>query len=126
MPSELLPSDQRSTGIALLNFTNGMTTFCAIQIFPLLIEVGGVVLPFAIFGTMSLLSAVLLSKYVPETRGRSLEDIEQHYRIQSGSETKLFFARLIQQMIGIISLPRGEYRKKSGLRKKSGIYKVNL
>ena len=43
-------------------------------------------LPFAIFGTMSLLSAMLLSKFVPETRGRSLEDIEHHFRIQGGYE----------------------------------------
>ena len=86
MPSELLPSDKRSTGIALLNFTHGISTFLAIQIFPLLIKIGGVVLPFAIFGSMSLVSAILLSKFVPETRGRSLEDIEQHFRIQSGYE----------------------------------------
>ena len=86
MPSELLPSEKRSTGIAMLNFTHGISSFFAIQIFPLLIEIGGLVLPFAIFGTMSLLSAMLLSKFVPETRGRSLEDIEHHFRIQSGYE----------------------------------------
>lgn len=101
MPSELLPSKRRAAGIGLLNFTNGITTFLALKIFPYLIQPAGDIVPFAIFGTASVLSAVLLWKFVPETRGKSLQDIERYYRVKSGLETTLFFANMMGQMLDI-------------------------
>ena len=88
MPSELFPSKWRATGIGLLNFTNSFTTVLAVQAFPFLIQPVGVALPFGIFGTMSLISALLMWKYVPETRGKSLQDIEQFYRSKNTSVTR--------------------------------------
>ena len=101
MPSELLPSKRRAAGIGLLNFTNGITTFLALKIFPYLIQPAGDIVPFAIFGTASVLSAVLLWKFVPETRGKSLQEIERYYRVKSGLETTLFFANMMGQMLDI-------------------------
>ena len=88
MPSELFPSKWRATGIGLLNFTNSFTTVLAVQAFPFLIQPVGVALPFGIFGTMSLISALLMWKYVPETREKSLQDIEQFYRSKNTSVNK--------------------------------------
>merc|ERR1712241_667197 len=70
MPSELLPSKRRSVGIGLLNFANGLSTFMALQAYPYIVEPAGVVTIFAIFGTVFLISAALLWKLVPETRGK--------------------------------------------------------
>ena len=115
MPSELLPSKRRAAGIGLLNFTNGITTFLALKIFPYLIQPAGDIVPFAIFGTASVLSAVLLWKFVPETRGKSLQEIERYYRVKSGLETTLFFANMMGQMLDIkhANTGKGKLFKKS-------------
>ena len=112
MPSELLPSKRRAAGIGLLNFTNGITTFLALKIFPYLIQPAGDIVPFAIFGTASVLSAVLLWKFVPETRGKSLQEIEKYYRVKSGLETTLFFANMMGQMLDIKHGKTGKSKKK--------------
>ena len=115
MPSELLPSKRRAAGIGLLNFTNGITTFLALKIFPYLIQPAGDIVPFAIFGTASVLSAVLLWKFVPETRGKSLQEIERYYRVKGGLETTLFFANMMGQMLDIkhANTGKGKLFKKS-------------
>ena len=73
MPSELLPSKRRSVGIGLVNFVNGFSTFSALQAYPYIVEPAGVITIFAMFGTVSLVSAALLWKLVPETRQESFQ-----------------------------------------------------
>ena len=123
MPSELLPSKRRAAGIGLLNFTNGITTFLALKIFPYLIQPAGDIVPFAIFGTASVLSAVLLWEFVPETRGKSLQEIERYYRVKGGLETTLFFANMMGQMLDIKHANTG---KRNSFKKSFFIIQISL
>ena len=84
MPSELLPSKRRSVGVGLLNFAGGFSTFAALEAYPFIVAYGGIITSFAIFGTVSLVSAGMLWKFVPETKGKTLQDIEREYRILAG------------------------------------------
>lgn len=101
MPSELLPSKRRSVGIGLLNFANGLSTFTVLQAYPYIVEPAGVVTIFAIFGTVSLISAALLWKLVPETRGKTLEAIEKEFRMIAGLEKLTSLAIILEQMAHI-------------------------
>lgn len=74
--SELYPSDMRARGCALASATFSITTLLSVQFHPLLISRG----PFTVFATYAATAqaAWLLTRVtVPETKGRSLEEIQE-------------------------------------------------
>jgi sugar porter (SP) family MFS transporter len=79
--NEILPNSIRASGSAVICFM--LWTLCAAVSwsFPVLagISASG---PFVFFALMMVLQFVLVLKYLPETKGRSLEELQRHFDIQ--------------------------------------------
>ncbi|WP_323702954.1 sugar porter family MFS transporter [Mammaliicoccus sp. Dog046] len=77
---ELFPMRARgaATGIATLSLSIG--SLLVAQFFPMLTSVMGVEQVFLIFAFIGVISMIFVIKYLPETRGRSLEEIEVDLR----------------------------------------------
>ena len=77
--SEIFPNTIRSQAVAIAVSTQWISNFLVSSTFPSLSEwsVGGTYLIYAI---MSLLSAVFVWKFVPETKGKSLEEMSKLWK----------------------------------------------
>lgn len=74
--SEIFPNEQRAAAISVAGFWNALTSASVTMIFPWALSnlgSGGTFLAFGLFATAALLFVVLL---VPETKGRTLEQLE--------------------------------------------------
>lgn len=74
--SEIFPNEQRAAAISVAGFWNALTSASVTMIFPWALSTlgsGGTFLAFGLFATAALLFVVLL---VPETKGRTLEQLE--------------------------------------------------
>ncbi|WP_129775870.1 sugar porter family MFS transporter [Peristeroidobacter soli] len=74
--SEIFPNEQRAAAISVAGFWNALTSATVTMIFPWALATlssGGTFLAFGLFATAALLFVVLL---VPETKGRTLEQLE--------------------------------------------------
>jgi SP family arabinose:H+ symporter-like MFS transporter len=74
--SEIFPNEQRAAAISVAGFSNALVSASVTMIFPSALSLlgsGGTFLAFALFATAALLFVVLL---VPETKGRTLEQLE--------------------------------------------------
>ncbi|WP_174614426.1 sugar porter family MFS transporter [Virgibacillus ihumii] len=80
MLPELFPMRARgaATGISALALSIG--SLLVAQFFPLLTEVMGIEQVFLIFAAIGIGAMIFVIKYLPETRGRSLEEIEADLR----------------------------------------------
>ncbi|SFB01885.1 Sugar transporter [Lentibacillus halodurans] len=80
MLPELFPMRARgaATGIAALTLSIG--SLLVAQLFPLLTEVMSIEQVFLIFAVIGIGALMFVVKYLPETRGRSLEEIEADLR----------------------------------------------
>ncbi|MCJ0918293.1 sugar porter family MFS transporter [Mammaliicoccus sciuri] len=87
MLPELFPMRARgaATGIATLSLSIG--SLLVAQFFPLLTSVMGIEQVFLIFAVIGILAMIFVIKYLPETRGRSLEEIEVDLRNRTSSVT---------------------------------------
>ncbi|XP_065334432.1 facilitated trehalose transporter Tret1-like isoform X1 [Cloeon dipterum] len=77
MMGEVLPAKVRGTAASVATAVNWSCTFLVTKTFPFLVDVAGIHGAFSLFGGMCVLSLVFVRFWVPETRGRSLEDIEK-------------------------------------------------
>ncbi|MBO3063206.1 MULTISPECIES: sugar porter family MFS transporter [Mammaliicoccus] len=84
---ELFPMRARgaATGIATLSLSIG--SLLVAQLFPILTSVMGIEQVFLIFAAIGILAMIFVIKYIPETRGRSLEEIEVDLRNKTSSAT---------------------------------------
>lgn len=74
--SEIFPNEQRAAAISVAGFWNALTSASVTMIFPWALSTlgsGGTFLAFGLFATAALLFVALL---VPETKGRTLEQLE--------------------------------------------------
>ena len=84
--SEIFPNTIRSKAMAIAVAVQWITNYAASSTFPLLdrsawsIEIFNHSLPFLLFGFMGLISFVFVWKYVPETKGKSLEEMEKIWK----------------------------------------------
>ncbi|MGV3244709.1 glucose transporter GlcP [Staphylococcus sp. 11261D007BR] len=80
MLPELFPMRARgaATGIAALVLSIG--SLLVAQLFPMLVEVLKVQQVFLIFAVIGIIALIFVIKFLPETRGRSLEEIEADLR----------------------------------------------
>lgn len=79
MIGEIFPLSVRGIGTSIGSAANWIGNFIVSQFFLMLLaafhnNVGG---PFAIFAVFALLSIPFVIRFVPETKGRSLEEIEE-------------------------------------------------
>lgn len=74
--SEILPLSIRSVGMALALVGNWLANYVVCLTFPDLIHHLGVSGSFALFGSLSLLALLFVFCFIPETKGKTLEEIE--------------------------------------------------
>ena len=77
--SELYPIKYRGAAIGVIGFVNSLTSWIVQQVFPWELSNLGNALSFLIFGLIALAGFFILLKILPETKGKSLEDIEAEY-----------------------------------------------
>ena len=76
MLSELFPNKYRGLAIGVIGFVNSFISWVVQQVFPWELSNLGNALSFLIFGVIALVGFFILLKILPETKGKSLEQIE--------------------------------------------------
>lgn len=77
MLSELFPNKYRGLAIGVIGFVNSFISWVVQQVFPWELSNLGSAMSFFIFGVIALFGFFILLKILPETKGKSLEQIEQ-------------------------------------------------
>ncbi|XP_067211130.1 facilitated trehalose transporter Tret1-2 homolog isoform X2 [Linepithema humile] len=80
MISELMPLRARGIGGGFIFFFFNLLMFFATKCFPLVNEAVGTTGIFAIFGTFAFLEAVFIYLALPETKDRTLQEIEDYFQ----------------------------------------------
>jgi MFS transporter, SP family, arabinose:H+ symporter len=75
--SEIFPNRVRALAISCVGLVNSTVCFLAQQLFPWQMEHLGGAQTFLIYAVFAVLGAALLARILPETRGRSLEELEE-------------------------------------------------
>ena len=83
--SEIFPNKVRGRAMSVATFTIWVSCYIVAQTFPMLIENPsiGPAMIFGIYGAISLLSFIFILSIVPETKGRTLEEIEASWKVPS-------------------------------------------
>lgn len=74
--SELFPNRVRGVAISFVGLVNSATAFLVTLVFPWQLEVMGSSLTFLIYGLLAVAGLVFVMRILPETKGRSLEQLE--------------------------------------------------
>ena len=77
---ELLPSNARGIGGCIIVQVNNISFFIAVKSAPVLQESMGLDGMFFLFSCVSVFAIIFAYLFVPETFGKSLEEMEEHYR----------------------------------------------
>jgi len=75
--SELFPNRVRGKAISFVGLVNSAIAFLVTLIFPWELENLGIAMTFLIYCLFAILGLVIVLKVLPETKGKSLEEIEQ-------------------------------------------------
>lgn len=75
--SEIFPSKIKGIAISVVGFFNSLVSFSVTQIFPWELSNIGPTLTFAIYAILSFLALLFVLRYVVETKGKSLEQLEE-------------------------------------------------
>lgn len=78
--SEILPLRLRGTGMGIAILFQWMTNFAIGITFPVLLSTIGLGMTFYIFAIIGLIALTFVKLFVPETKGHSLEQLEQNFR----------------------------------------------
>lgn len=79
MLSEMYPSAYRGLAIGFIGFINGFASWSVSRFFPWELSNLGSSLTFLIYGLVALVGLVLFWRVLPETKGKTLEEIEREY-----------------------------------------------
>jgi hypothetical protein len=79
MSAEIFPTRLRAAGSSICSFSNWAANFLVSLTFLSLIHLLGSSFTFGLYAFMGLLALVFCWKFVPETSGRTLEQIEQYW-----------------------------------------------
>ena len=77
--SEIFPNRIRGKALAFASFTQWVFNFLIILLFPHFLKTAGGAPTFFFLAVMSGLQWLFTYLYVPETKGKSLEEIELHW-----------------------------------------------
>jgi MFS transporter, SP family, major inositol transporter len=80
MLAEIFPLRLRGFGMGISVFCLWITNFLIGLTFPVMLDKIGLSLTFYVFAFMGILSILFMKKYLPETKGRTLEELEQDFR----------------------------------------------
>lgn len=82
MLSEIFPLKIRSAAIGICVFVLWMANALVAFAFPPTVAALGIASTFFIFVGLGVLALLFIARYVPETRGRSLEQLEEEFRVR--------------------------------------------
>ena len=74
--SELFPNRIRGIAISFVGLINSAVSFLVQLVFPWELANLGATLTFATYGGFALAGLLIILKYVPETKGKTLEELE--------------------------------------------------
>lgn len=77
--SEIFPNKVRGRAMSVTTLTLWAVCYAMTQTFPVLLEKAGGANTFWIYAVSSLLSMLFVARFVPETKGRTLEEIERSW-----------------------------------------------
>ncbi len=80
MLSEIFPQKVRGMGMGATTFCLWIANFTTGLVFPTLLRGIGLSMTFFLFFALGLVAIVFVKKYLPETKGKSLEEVEQYFR----------------------------------------------
>ncbi len=85
---EVFPNSVRGRGVSISTFTNWTTNALSAFVFPWYVSYLGMPAGFLSFAAICLAATVFFWKLVPETRGKTLEEIEEYWTTRaSGAQT---------------------------------------
>lgn len=76
MLSEIFPNQIRGISISFIGFINSLTSYFVVHFFPWELDVLGNVMTFGIYAGFSILALFIMYRILPETKGKSLEELE--------------------------------------------------
>jgi len=74
--SEIFPNKLRGLAISIMGFWNSIVSFSVATVFPVQLEFLGSSATYFIYSFFGLLSLLFVWRFVPETKGKSLEELE--------------------------------------------------
>ena len=83
--AEIFPNRIRAKAVAVASSLQWSVYFLVALLFPRFLELAGGGIAFLFFAGMTSLQFVLVRHYLPETRGKSLEEIEMHWHEPSNA-----------------------------------------
>ena len=86
LQGELLPADQCSVGCGLLGVIDNVSLFVSIKMVPTLTSTLGISGTFWLYSATCFSVVVVSLIFMPETKGKTLEEIESYYR----GDTRVF------------------------------------
>ena len=75
--SEIFPSQIKGIAISAVGFFNSLVSFTVTQVFPWELSNLGPTMTFAIYAILSFLALLFVKRFVIETKGKSLEEVEE-------------------------------------------------
>jgi membrane protein implicated in regulation of membrane protease activity len=75
--SEIFPSKIKGIAISAVGFFNSLISFSVTQVFPWELSNLGPTLTFLIYAILSFCAILFVKRYVIETKGKSLEEVEE-------------------------------------------------
>jgi len=84
--SEIFPIRVRGLGVGISVFCLWIANFIIGLTFPVLLGAVGLSTTFFIFVALGILSITFIYKYMPETRGKTLEELERSFRAASNPQ----------------------------------------
>ena len=83
--SEIFPTNYRSEAVAVSTMSLWIANWIVGQFFPLLLHGAGASVTFLVFALFSTYAFFLTWKKIPETKGKSLEEIEKFWQLEATS-----------------------------------------
>ena len=83
--AEIFPNQLRAVAISFVGMINSLVSFFVQLLFPLELSVMGAALTFFSYCLFAVIGLILVAWLLPETKGRSLEDLEQLFSSEKGA-----------------------------------------
>ena len=84
--SEIFPMAIRGFAMGIAVFFLWCVNAAISFVFPLLVEAAGATVTFGLFAAINVISFLFVRKFVPETRGRTLEELEDDFRTHDAAD----------------------------------------